>query len=43
VRFPNTFFLYIAVGAVETAFAGKILVPDRRDGRKFFIVSRVGL
>jgi len=37
------FFLYIDVGVVETAFTGKILVSDRREGRKFFIVSRIGL
>ena len=43
VIFPNTVFLYIAVGVVETAFTGKILVPYRREGRNIFIDSHIGL
>jgi hypothetical protein len=39
----NTVFLHRSVGGVATANTGKILVPDRREGGKFFIDFHIGL
>jgi hypothetical protein len=40
---PTTDFLCLAVRIIETAVIGKILAPDRREGRKFFIDFRIRL
>ena len=39
---PNTVFLYILVGVVETAIIGKVQVTNRREGTKFFIDFPIG-
>lgn len=42
-NFPNTVFLYIPVGAAETAIIGKARVPERREGTTFFIDFHIGM
>jgi len=36
-NFPTTVFVYLPIQIIETAIIMKILVPDRREGRNFFI------
>jgi len=42
-NFQIVFFLFIAVGVAERAIIGKILVPDRRESKKFSIDFHIGL